>query len=231
MKSSKEDLQKRGYVTDKDIEVLADITQEQLLVMLHSKYAVTRSAAACNLVATDKNSDWELLKQLSIEKCLYTKIAICECLEKGDSTTATQMTEYLGKIGNNQYKTIPNKVSAKKSFPLPRDIIARSLGKMNAEVFLVLQTVVEGNDIEKILEVLDAVGFMVFYNKKLATSKNVIPILSLVENYNDNSLVLWKALLSLSAFPLPESKKVLLKYADTTDVIGMTAQRSLQYVF
>lgn len=231
LKSSNEDLQNRGYVTDKDIEVLAAISQEQLLVMLHSNDAVTRSAAACNLVATNKNFTLELLKQLSIEKCLYTKIAICECLEKGDCTTAIQMTEYLGKIGNNQYKTIPNKVSAKKSFPLPRDIIARSLSKMNADVFPVLQTVVEGNDIEKMLEVLDAIGFLVFNNKKLATSNNVIPILSLVENYPDNSLVLWKALLCLSAFPLPESKKVLLKYADKTDVIGMTAQRSLQYKF
>lgn len=227
MRSSKEDLRKRGYVTDKDIEVLAAISQEQLLDMLHSNDAVTRSAAACNLVVTDKNSACELLKKLSVEKCLYTKIAICESLEKGDCTTATQMTEYLGKIGNNQHKTLPNKVSKKKSFPLPRDIVARSLGRMSAEVFPVLQTVVKGSDIEKIQEVLDAIGIMVYYNKNLATSENVMPILSLVQNYTDNHLILWKALLCLSAFPLTESKKVLLKYADKTDVIGMEAQRSL----
>ena len=228
LKSSKEHLRKRGYVTDKEIKVLAAISRELLLNMLHSNDAVTRTKAACNLVATDKNTACELIMQLSVEKCLYTKIAICESLEKGDCATAIQMTEYLGKIGNNQHKTLPNKVSGKKSFPLPRDIVARALGKMGAEVFPVLQTVVKGNDIEKIQEVLDAIGFMVFYNENLATSENVMPILSLVENYTDNHMILWKVVLCLSAFPLTESKKVLLKYADKKDVIGVEAQRSLR---
>ena len=138
------------------------------------------------------------------------------------------MTDYLGKTGNNQHKTLPNKVSEKKSFPLPRDIVARSLGKMSAEVFPVLQTVVKGSDIEKIQEVLDAIGFMAFYNEKLATSENVMPILYLLKKYTDNHMISWKVVLCLSAFPLTESKKVLLQYADKKDVIGVEALRSLR---
>jgi hypothetical protein len=230
LKSTKEDLQKRGYMTTKDIELLTDSSKEQLFELLHSKEAATRSAAASNLVATDQSSACELLTQLSEEKCLYTKIAICESLEKGDSSTAKQMTEYLGKIGNNQHKTLPNKVSEKKSFPLPRDIVARSLGKMDTSVFQTLFTILQGNDMDKIQEVLDAVGYMAFNNKNLATSENVAPILSLIKKHKDNSLVVWKALLCLSVFPLDESKKVLLQYSNRTDLIGLEAQRSLALI-
>ena len=56
----------------------------------------------------------ELLQQLEKEKCLYTRIAICETLEAGDQRTAEKMALYLGRIGTNQYKTVPETVSAKK---------------------------------------------------------------------------------------------------------------------
>lgn len=46
----------------------------------------------------------ELLSQLAQEKCLYTRIAICEALECGEIHTAEKMTEYLGVIGNNQHR-------------------------------------------------------------------------------------------------------------------------------
>lgn len=55
----------------------------------------------------------ELLQQLEKEKCLYTRIAICETLEAGDQRTAEKMALYLGRIGTNQYKTVPETVSAK----------------------------------------------------------------------------------------------------------------------
>lgn len=228
MKSSNEDLHKRGYVTKKDIELFPVTSQEQLLNMLHSNDAVTRTLAACHLVAKDERAASELLKQLLVEQCLYTKIAICDSLEKGDCTTAKLMVQYLGKIGNNQHHTLPDKVSKKKSFPLPRDIIARSLGRMSVEIFPVLQEVVKGSEVHKILEVLDAIGLMVYYNQELATSEYVNLILSLLEYDINQLMILWKAILCLSVFPLPESKKVLLHYVDRTDVIGMEAQRSLR---
>lgn len=227
MKSSIIDLRNRGFVTDIDKQLLAGMAQELLFEKLHSDDAVTRSSAACNLVATDKVAACELLKQLAIEKCLYTRIAICECLEKGNCSTAEQMIGYLGRIGNNRHKVLPKKVSEKKSFPLPRDIIARSLGKMCGEVYPILQTVICGSDVAKIQEVLDAIGFLVFYNKFLATSENAAVILSLLKIYEDNLMIIWKIMLCLSAFPLHESRKVLMEYAQRADMIGKEVQRSL----
>ena len=40
------------------------------------------------------------------------------------------MVEYLGQIGNNQHKVLPTNGFNKKSYPLPRDIIARTLAHM-----------------------------------------------------------------------------------------------------
>lgn len=230
MKSSVKDLKRRGFVTDEEIAALEGTPQEILLELLHSENAVTRSAAACNLDAAIESVAYELLKHLSIEKCLYTRIAICETLEKGDCSTAMQMTKYLGKIGKNQHKEVPDKVSDKKSFPLPRDITARSLGKMRADTFPVLLEVLKERETAKIQEVLDAIGFMVFYNPALATCENIRPVLALLESYADNPLIEWKVILCLSSFPITESKTVLLQYAGKEGTLGLEAQRSLNII-
>ena len=227
MKSDKSDLGKRGYATVEDVESLTGLTQENLIIKLNSSDAVIRTAAASKLLSIDEISTYELLRQLAIEKCLYTKIAICESLERGNYQTAVRMTEYLSKIGNNQHKVLPNKVSAKKSFPLPRDIVARSLGKMDVSVFPALIAVLYEQDRAKISEVLDAIGFMAFYHPVLATIENVKSVLSLIDNISDNQVILWKIILCLSAFPSSESEAVLRKYALRTDTLGMEARRSL----
>lgn len=227
LKSSQEQLQKRGLATEKDIAELSILSQDQLIELLHADCAMTRTASACNLSSNQEIVTSELLKQLLVERCLYTRIAICESLERGNINTANQMIDYLGKIGNNQYKKLPHKVSEKKSFPLPRDIIARSLGNMNIAVFPVLIEVIKSSDIFKISEVLDSIGYMVFYHPILATLQNAEPIFSLVDDYADSELILWKVMLCLSAFWLNDSKEILLKYANENTVLGMEAQRSL----
>ncbi|SNT27931.1 hypothetical protein SAMN05446037_10721 [Anaerovirgula multivorans] len=233
MKSSKEDLLKRGFAVQEDIALLSGKPQEELLDLLHSDNAIIRTASAYNLSSTKQNKKIvtdELLKQLSVEKCLYTKLAICESLEKGDIDTAKQMINYLGKIGNNQHKQLPDKVSLKKSFPLPRDIIARSLGKMSVIVFPVLIDVLQSCDIEKISEALDAIGFMVFYNQQLSNEKNAQAIYDVMEKHQDSSLFLWKGILCLSAFPLVKSKKILEGFISQNNLLGEEAKRSLNLI-
>lgn len=227
MKSNKSDLKKRGYASGEDVERSSGLPQEILIEKLYSSDAVIRTVAASNLLSIDEIATYELLRQLAIEKCLYTKIAICESLERGNYKTAIRMTEYLCKIGNNQHKALPNKVSAKKSYPLPRDIVARSLGRMDVSVFPVLIAVLYEHDMEKVCEVLDAIGYMVFYHPILATPESAKPVLSLIDTFSENQLILWKVIQCLSAFPLPESKTILRKYALRTDTLGMEARRSL----
>jgi hypothetical protein len=228
LKSSQENLQKRGMASKLEIEELSVLSQIQLIELLHSNQAVTRTASAYNLYSEQEEVTEELLKQLQIETCLYTKIAICESLEKGNIKTARQMVEYLGKIGDNRHKELPDTVSKKKSYPMPRDIIARSLGKMDVTVFPVLNEVLNSKDIIKISDALDAIGYMVFYHPQLATLQNADAILYLAESYTWNRLIPWKAMMCLSAFGLKESKECLLRFSNDNTIIGMEARRSLR---
>ncbi|SHO46881.1 hypothetical protein [Anaerocolumna xylanovorans] len=227
LKSSQEDLAKRGFASIEDIEKFSTLSREELIDLLHSDNAVFRTAAACNLSSRQGMITGELLKQLQIEQCLYTRIAICESLKKGDINTAEQMADYLGKIGNNQHKKLPGAVSKKKSYPLPRDIIARTIGSMDISVFPALVEVIKSNDISKISEALDAIGYMVFYHPQLATHQNAEVIVYVVEKYAENERILWKAMMSLSAFGLEECREVLLSFANDDTVVGLEARRSL----
>lgn len=151
-------------------------------------------------------------------------------LEQGNKMTALQMGTYLGKIGKNQYKEIPQKVSAKKSYPLPRDLIARSLGRMNLCVLPVLMEVLESKEVSRISEVLDAIGFMIFYHPEEAVLKNAQAILKVAKEYRENKMIVWKCLICLSAFSLQEVRAFLLTYVHCDGLLGEEARRSLYLI-
>lgn len=227
MKSTKEQLNNRGMLTEKKITELSTLSLEELIIKLHNSEANTRSAAAINLGSyVDKAAD-ELLLQLSKEKCIYVRLAICDSLKKGNIVTVRKMINYLGKIGNNQYVELPNKVSAKKSFPLPRDIIARTLGKMDTSILSELIEVMKSDKCNMICEVIDAIGYMFFYNSRLATEDNCRLIVSLALKNKDNKIILWKVLKCLSAFPCEYSVEILLSFKEEEGLLGMEVARSL----
>lgn len=236
IKSSEQDLQKRGYVTKEQVKEYEGTSISTLLTMLHATNPCKRTIAAKNLSALDDHVVDELLKQLAKEKCLYTKIAIGETLEQGDQTTATKMIRYLGEIGKNQYIKLPDKVSAKKSYPLPRDIIARSLGKMDSSIYPVLCNVLMTQDIIKIREVLDAIGFMVFYHRELSNEENQNIIYSTMRKFHNDDIIMWKCILCLSAFPSKDTKNILEEYIKPNNIIptnhifAKEAKRSLSLI-
>lgn len=230
MKSDNQTLRKRGYASQEDIDAVCEYSQEKLLKLLSDTNPVIRTAAARCLCPCDIQAVQGLLSQLSTEKCLYTKIAVCETLTSGDARTAEFMTAFLGKIGNNQYRQPPEKVSAKKSFPLPRDIIARALGKMNPSILPILLSVLEKDDLGAISEDLDAIGFMVFYHPVLALESNLRQIHRTICAYRNNPLILWKCILCLSAFPLSSSINILEEFSASDTIFGKEARRSLDLI-
>ena len=174
----------------------------------------------------------KILHQLCSKKCLYTKIEICSILERSSANTARQMICYLGKIGNNQHKNLPLGVSQKNSYPLPRDIIARTLGRMSVGVLPLMLEVLETDDAERIFEVLDAIGYMVFYNKELGSLKNLTYIIEMMDRFPDNQFLIWKGLTCLSAFALHESIQRLeeIKSNDEENLLAKEARRSLKKI-
>ena len=229
MKSTRSQLKNRGMASPEEIAACASLPWEQLVEELRSPDPCRRTAARC-MDPKSKAAAVLLLEQLAQEKCLYTRLAICETLEKGTEETAEKMLPWLGRIGNNQYKALPDKVSAKKSFPLPRDLIARSLARMDMAVFpLLLQLFKTGSE-QQISEALDAAGFMAFYHPALADGENAERILRLLHSHSGSEIIVWKVLLCLSAFPVPEAVRVLEGYAVRDDIFGKEAQRSLHLV-
>lgn len=83
MKSSQEQLRSRGYATPEEIRPYREKSQNELLELLNDKNAVARTAAA-SLLKIEPETEIQiaavLVRRLSAEKCLYTRLAICEAM-------------------------------------------------------------------------------------------------------------------------------------------------------
>ena len=236
MKSSDEDLRKRGFITIEDINKFQKCSNTELILLINSPNSVERSVTI-NLLSSRlciENLDFVniLLERLCVEKCLYTKIEICNALEKGNIKTAEQMIQYLGCIGKNQHLYLPKKSSEKTSYPLPRDIIARSLGKMNVEILPVLFNVLNGNNQEKVSEVIDAIGFMLFYNPGYTNEYLFDSIINTLNKYSGSDMILWKCVICLSSFRTQSSIETLNQVLNSNknDTIKCEAKRSLKLI-
>ena len=137
MKSSNEQLKNRGYATIEDIDKYVDLNENELLALLKSKEPHKRTVAI-KLLSNKIQSDNDMINlfcnMLLHENKLYTKIELCNALSKASVESAKIMVNYLGIIGENQYKELPDKKFNKKSYPLPRDIVARTLAHMGVDV-------------------------------------------------------------------------------------------------
>lgn len=236
MKSTREQLRKRGIIEKSDIDKIISFSNNKLIELISSESPTERSASIKVLsdrgLCLNSNIVKLLLDRLSKEKSLYTKIEICEALEKGDNSVANIMTNYLGKIGNNHYKSLPEKVSKKISYPLPRDIIARSLGKMDKSVLPELLKVLDSSENDKLSEVIDAIGFLIFYNQELSSIHNLKYIINTMNEYSNNLIIFWKCIICLSAFHLKETVDILNNIIEESDVqiIRDEAIRSLAII-
>ena len=218
MKNIDDSWVKRGYVSSDETDLWRNKTEDELLMALASSEAFERTLAVRRLseLRESKTGHTErLLEMLTTEKALYTRLEICEFLTGGAAETVTLLYQYLGKIGNNQHREIPSSVSKKKSFPLPRDIIARTMGKMNEETASAIFALLANEDEERLAELLDAIGFLVFHHKSLATRENFAHLFNFYKQYWENELLVWKITICCSAFPLKESLELLEEISTT----------------
>jgi len=235
MKSSDAQLKSRGKITNEDLQQYSNHTQIELLEMLNSKEAYKRTIAVKILSAKyDLNEDMTrlLLHALQHEKKLYTKIALCDALSKGTVQSAKIMVEYLGQISNNQHTELPTNGFNKKSYPLPRDIIARTLAHMNADILPVLVDVLKTNNIPAIREVIDAIGFICFYNKIHATTQISDALIQCLRNHYNDDLIRWKLVRALGSFNDIHIIEILIEIEqnDRQLIIGNEARRSLKII-
>ncbi len=235
MKSSDSQLKSRGRITIEDLQHYNNHTKIELLDMIKSKEAYKRTIAVKLLSEkNDLNDDLIrlFLHTLTQEKRLYTKIELCDALSKSGVQSSKIMVEYLGEIGNNQHKVLPTNDFNKKSYPLPRDIIARTLAHMKEDILPVLMDVLKINNPPAIREVIDAIGFICFYNK-IHSNTQIIDalILCLKDNYNDE-IIRWKLVRAFESFNDINVIKTLMdiEQNDSQPIIRNEAKRSLRII-
>lgn len=210
----------RGWVENSELSAYKNKSINELSNLLFSENAGERTIAAKLIPLTCEVSDI-LLSRLKTEPALYTRLALTEKLESGDQSTALRMIEFLADIGDNQHRT-PIAPSKKKSFPLPRDLIARSLGRMKPEIFPTLLAAAEQLPSSQLSELIDAIGYMAFYHPALATTENYQRLLQIKKAHSNEPLIQWKFLICFSAFP--QSTELLQLEEQFTE----EAQRSLK---
>lgn len=223
----------RGYATPADIAHFAEQDIPALYRQLHAKDAVARTAAVHLLARRVDRDDPTLvdtlLEMLAKEHRLYTRLEICAALEEGGSATAERMIIYLGHIGDNQHRELPKAPSKKHTYPLPRDIIARSLGRMETGTLPLLLDTLENGQMHQVSEIIDAIGFMTYHHPNLAVTSNYYRIVHALYTHQDAPVIVWKCLTCLSAFPLNDCAEFLIAFMafEREPLLLEEAQRSL----
>ena len=213
MKSNEKQLKTRGYIEDNELKYYLDLTKEELLNYLHSRDAIRRTIAARILKKFKEICVLkELISSLIVEKKLYTKIALSESIGEYGEEACCLLIDYLGKVGKNQYKELPDKPFEKSNYPLPRDIISRTICKIGIPALKHLRECLYTGTYEQILEAIDAIGFISFYEDDSSCLSDII---TLMNKYKDDNLMIWKLIRALQSFKNIEALEILKKYIDS----------------
>ena len=198
MKSTKKQLNNRGYLPEGAEHKYFDISFDEKIKLLQSKIPADRTLGA-RLSAGSKDSKTVayLINALKKEKKLYSKIEICNTLVSFGLMSVKPLTAILGIIGTNQHKTVPEKEFKKDNYPLPRDIAGRTLAKIGKIALPELLEVLKNGNEKQISEAVDAVGFICFYESK----PEIYSILTeCYSKHTQNNLIKWKIIRAMSGF-------------------------------
>lgn len=97
------------------------------------------------------------------------------------------------------------------SYPLPRDIIARTICKIGESALEALNSIVVNGDNQQISEATDAIGFISFY----CNNKTSFETLEKTFQNCSDEVIQWKIIRALSAFE--NSKHLLLNILKTSN--------------
>ena len=232
LKSDIKSLINRGFIDDKTLFLCEKLEENELFLMLDSEKSFERSIAIRLLTKrwfiNEKKFFIKLLNILEKEKNLYTKLEITNSLEKWDFLVAFEMSKYLWKIWNNQYINLPERWSSKKSYPIPRDIIARTYWKMSSEFLPFFLELLNSWDLDKELEIIDAIWYILYYNRYLS-NEEIFHILKTKFENSSNKILKWKIITALFAFDIKDSEDFLnsIIECETEQLFVLEAKRSL----
>lgn len=193
--------EKRGFITETDIAPYLSVPDEDLKWLLACDHSQKRTIAAMLIGKRRIISDIPLLcHRLCIERSLYPRIAISEALGEMGEAAVRPLIALLGKIGNNQEVQLPARCCRKRSFPLARDLAARTLVKIGRPALPELIRELQKGDSFENQQAVDAIGGIV------SKTGDYSPLPVLLQVLTDNAtdqLMVWKIIRALSAFRSP----------------------------
>lgn len=186
----------RGFVKKGIGTELYYISFDEKINLLKSKIATERTLGARLLLFHKTNETVNhLIEALKVEQKLYSKIEICNSLTQLDEISIIPLINCLGKIGNNQHTIIPEKPFLKNSYPLPRDITARTLSTIGKKAMPQLLIALQKNNLTNLSELIDAIGHIHFNHK----TEDISLYLETCYYKNEtNSLIIWKLIRAFS---------------------------------
>ncbi len=202
---------KRGEINKADLTPYLDFSTTQFMEMLENPEAQKRTIAATMLGdKRDTNAIESLAHALKIEKALYSRIAISEALGEMGESAVVPVADLLGQIGSNQETELPKKYFNKKSYPLVRDMAARTLVKIGKPATPYLIEILESEeDIFIKQQAIDALGAIAAKTGDYRALKPIIECFDKIVGINQEDInseenmdkvTLWKIIRSLSAF-------------------------------
>jgi len=229
---------KRGEISKEDLANYEKLTIKELIILLNDENSQKRTIAATLLknknTKNNKLAIKSLAKAFKIEKALYTRLAISDSLASYGEEAIPYLIDLLGKIGNNQEKELPKKYFDKKSFPLPRDLAARTLAKMgNTPTPFLIELLEDYSDNYSNFvkeQAVDAIGAIAYKNNDYRALYSLQDLFLVVNsknlnifNINDNLTVIWKIVRSLSGFKKEKNAlklviKILESYKDYSEI-------------
>ncbi|MCB8963969.1 MAG: hypothetical protein H6536_02880 [Bacteroidales bacterium] len=197
MKSSNKDLESRGFLKNGAESAFANLPNLKKLELLKSPIPTERTLGARLAKEIDESAVSALIAALKVEKKLYPKIEICNTLVECGIIAVKPLIQELGQIGSNQHKDTPNKSFEKDSYPLPRDIAARTLAHIGKDGLPDLLKVQEENNLPKLSEAIDAIGYICFYNNQPEVFEK---LKSCYKSNTGKDLICWKLIRAMSGF-------------------------------
>ncbi|MTK63098.1 MAG: HEAT repeat domain-containing protein [Methanobacterium sp.] len=194
--------ERRGQITDEDLSQYNKLSDETLVLMLKDENPQKRTAAAKILCRTPNLNNVAILcGAMKYEKALYSIIAMSESLGKMGEIAVPNLIELLGVIGNNQEKELPSKYFKKKSFPLQRDLAARTIVKVGRPALpYLIHTITGDHDVFKKEQAVDAVGGITYKTQDQSAADAIIQTTFENTGNQDNDVLLWKCVRALSGF-------------------------------
>jgi HEAT repeat protein len=221
--------EQRGEVSRELVMQFIEESDDSLIAMLADGQAQKRTMAAILLGERKYESAIQALcSALVCEKALYTRLAICEALVSIGDPAIDPLISLLGKIGGNQHCKLPERGFHKRSFPLPRDIAARTLIRMGLPVLERIAPVLRAGDRVQILEAIDVIGHL---SNQFEDDQCLASLLVLYESCAGDDQIRWKILRAFQAFPHPQVTDILLHVSSTGTIAPLRweAVRSLGF--